>query len=179
LVRTKGVLDLLAAYATLPEGLRREVGLVLAGDGEERDELARVSREIKPGVVILTGFLQRDQLPAFYALAEGLVFPTHSDTWGLVVNEAMACGRPVIVTEVAGCVADMVRDGENGYVVAAAAPDTLVRALERLVSGPELQKKMSDCSLQISSRFTPAAWAGGMVRAVAGNVGAGPGEDHG
>jgi 1,2-diacylglycerol 3-alpha-glucosyltransferase len=176
-VRSKGVLDLLAAYAKLPEGIRREVGLVLAGDGEARDELARVSREIKPGVVIFPGFLQRDQLPAFYALAEGLVFPTYSDPWGLVVNEAMACGLPVIATEVAGCVADMMRDGENGYVVAAAASDKLARAMERLVSVPELQKKMSECSLQSSSRFTPAAWAAGVVRAVAGSVGTG--QDHG
>jgi glycosyltransferase involved in cell wall biosynthesis len=178
-VRSKGVLDLLAAYATLPEGIRGEVGLVLAGDGEARDELVRVSREIKPGVVIFPGFLERDQLPAFYALAEALVFPTHSDTWGLVVNEAMACGRPVIVTEVAGCVADMVRDGENGYVVASAAPEELARAMERLASVPELQKNMSDCSLQLSSRFTPAAWAAGIVRAVAGSVGKGRGEDRG
>jgi glycosyltransferase involved in cell wall biosynthesis len=178
-VRSKGVLDLIAAYATLPEEIRREIGLVLAGDGEARDELARVSRKISPGAVIFPGFLQRDQLPAFYALAEGLVFPTHSDPWGLVVNEAMACGLPVIATEVAGCVADMVREGENGYVVRAAAPEELARAMERLTGVSELQKTMSDCSLQISSRFTPAAWAAGIVDAVAGSMSERPGEDRG
>lgn len=170
-VRSKGVLDLLSAYATLPEGLRRTVGLVLAGDGEEFDELVRRGRAIRPGAVVLPGFLQRDQLPAYYAFAEALVFPTHSDPWGLVVNEAIACGLPVIVSDVAGCVADLVHDGENGYVVPAAAPDALAQAMGRLLNDPELKKQMSHQSLKISSQFTPEAWAEGLVRGVAGTLG--------
>jgi glycosyltransferase involved in cell wall biosynthesis len=170
-VRAKGVLDLLAAYATLPEGIRREVGLVLAGDGEEREELVRRSRKISPGEVLFPGFLQRDELSAFYALAEALVFPTHSDPWGLVVNEAMACGLPVIVTDVAGCVAGLVRDGENGYVVGAGDAEALSQAMGRLLSTPDLQKQMGQSSREISSRFTPQGWAEGLVRATAGNSG--------
>ncbi len=175
LVRSKGVLDLLSAYATLPEGIRREVGLVLAGDGEEYDELVRRSAAIQPGLVIFPGFLQRDQLPAFYGLAEALVFPTQSDPWGLVVNEAMACGRPVIATDVAGCVADLVRDGDNGYVVRAGAPEALAEAMVRLLDAPAVQRQMGERSLRMSSQFTPEAWAEGLVRAVAGITG----EDRG
>jgi glycosyltransferase involved in cell wall biosynthesis len=170
-VRAKGVLDLLAAYATLPEGIRREVGLVLAGDGEEREELVRISGEISHGKVFFPGFLQRDELSAFYALAEALVFPTHSDPWGLVVNEAMACGLPVIITSVAGCVAALVRDGENGYVVGAGDTQALSRAMGDLLSVPATQKRMGHRSREISSRFTPQIWAEGLVRAVAGNLG--------
>jgi glycosyltransferase involved in cell wall biosynthesis len=170
-VRAKGVLDLLAAYATLPEGIRREVGLVLAGDGEEREELVRRSRKISPGEALFPGFLQRDELSAFYALAEALVFPTHSDPWGLVVNEAMACGLPVIVTDVAGCVAGLVRDGENGYVVGAGDAKALSHAMGRLLSTPDQQKQMGQSSREISSRFTPQAWAEGLVRATVGNSG--------
>ena len=170
-VRTKGVFDLLAAYAKLPEGIRGDVGLVLAGDGEEFPELLRQSREIHPGTVLFPGFLQRNELPAFYALAEALVFPTHSDPWGLVVNEAMACGLPVIVSEVAGCVADLARDGENGYVVGAGDPQALSRAMDRLLNAPELRRQMGHRSLEISSQFTPEVWAEGLVRAIAGNLG--------
>jgi len=175
LVRAKGVLDLLAAYATLPEGIRREVGLVLAGGGEELDECVRRSREIRQGVVVFPGFLQRDQLPSFYAFADALVFPTHSDPWGLVVNEAIACGLPVIASDVAGCVADLVRDGENGRVVRAGDSQGLLQAMEQVLNAPELRRQMSDRSLEISSRFTPQAWAEGVVRAVAANSG----EDRG
>ena len=170
-VRAKGVFDLLTAYATLPEGTRRDVGLVLAGDGEEIEELRRRSREIHPGVVVFPGFLQRNELPSFYSLAEALVFPTHSDPWGLVVNEAMACGLPAIVSDVAGCVADLVRDGENGYVVAARDPEALSRAIDQLLNAPELQRQMGHRSREIGSRFTPEAWAEGLVRGIAGNLG--------
>jgi 1,2-diacylglycerol 3-alpha-glucosyltransferase len=166
-VRAKGVLDLLAAYATLPEGTRREVGLVLAGGGDELDELVRRSRAIQPGVVVFPGFLQRDQLPALYAFAEALVFPTHSDPWGLVVNEAIACGLPVIASDVAGCVADLVHDGENGRVVGAGDIRGLASAMEQLLNIPELRRRMSSCSFAISSQFTPQAWAEGVVHAAA------------
>lgn len=168
LVQAKGVFDLLGAYAKLPEGTRREVGLVYAGDGEEREELLRRSRQIDPGQVVFSGFLQRDELPAFYAWAEALVLPTHSDTWGLVVNEAMACGRPVIVTGVAGCVADMVRDGENGYVVGAKDPEALSRAMQRLLDAPELRRQMGHLSFVKNAQFTPQAWANGIISALAG-----------
>jgi glycosyltransferase involved in cell wall biosynthesis len=170
-VRSKGVFDLLTAYATLPEGIRQDVGLVLAGDGEEFEELRRRSREIHPGAVVFPGFLQRNELPAFYALAEALVFPTHSDPWGLVVNEAIACGLPVIVSEVAGCAADVVRDGKNGYVVGASDPQALSQAMIEMLKAPELQTQMGHHSLEMSSRFTPKTWAAGLVRAVAGNLG--------
>ena len=166
---------MLAAYATLPEGILREVGLVLAGDGEEREELVRSSRKISPGEVLFPGFLQRDELSPFYALAEALVFPTHSDPWGLVVNEGMACGLPVIVTDVAGCVAGLVRDGDNGYIVGAADPEALSGAMARLLSAPDLRKQMGHRSREISLQFTPQAWAEGLVRAIDGNFGDGRG----
>jgi glycosyltransferase involved in cell wall biosynthesis len=170
-VRGKGVLDLLTAYATLPESTRRDVGLVMAGDGEERNELVRRSRAIQPGTVVFPGFQQRDQLPAFYALSEALLFPTYSDPWGLVVNEALACGLPVIATDVAGCVADLVQDGENGYVVRVGTPDLLAEAVTRLLNSRELRAQMGNRSMTISSQFTPEIWAQGIVRAVAGTLG--------
>ena len=72
--------------------------------------------------VSVVGFVQKNALPAYYSLADVLVFPTQSDPWGLVVNEAMACGSPVIATDVAGCAADLLKDGWNGVVVPAERP---------------------------------------------------------
>ena len=92
---------------------------VFAGDGISRTELKLCADQINPGNIIFTGFLHREDLPAFYELAEVLVLPTHSDPWGLVVNEAMACGLPIVVTDVAGCSDDLVKDGWNGYVIPA------------------------------------------------------------
>ena len=171
-VSAKGVFDLLQAYAKLPEETRRAVDLVLAGGGEEREELIRRSRLIHPGRVWFPGFVQRDQLAGLYALAEALVFPTHSDPWGLVVNEAIACGLPVVATDVAGCTADLVRDGVNGYVVGARQPEALSRAMEKLLHDPELRQRMGQMSLQTNSAFTPQGWAAGVARAVTGRSGA-------
>lgn len=171
-VGDKGIFDLLEAYAKLPEETRSAVGLVLAGDGEQREDLIRRSRVIHPGRVLFPGFMQRDQLAVLYALAEALVFPTHSDPWGLVVNEAIACGLPVIATDVAGCTADLVRDGVNGYVVSARQPEALSRAMEKLLRDSELRKRMGQMSLQTSSAFTPQKWAAGVAGAVAGSSGA-------
>ena len=99
------------------------------------------------------------------ALAEALIFPTHSDPWGLVVNEAMACGLPVIASKVAGCVADLVQDGENGWVLSSSDPEGLSQAMQQLLGDRELIRQMGRRSLERSSRFTPQTWAAGMVRA--------------
>ena len=64
------------------------------------------------------------------------VFPSHTDTWGLVVNEAMACGLPVISSEAAGCTADLVQDDWNGRVVRRGDVRSLASAMEELATGP-------------------------------------------
>src|SRR5208282_4883231 len=117
LVPEKGVFDLLEAYVKLESGLRSEVGLVYAGDGVAREELMGRAKQISPGTICFPGFAHREDLAGLYALAEVLVLPTHSDPWGLVVNEAMACGLPIIVTNAAGCSADLVGEGWNGCIV--------------------------------------------------------------
>jgi glycosyltransferase involved in cell wall biosynthesis len=117
IIPEKGVFHLLEAYTQLAPELRSEVALVFVGEGTAKNELIGKATEVYPGTVVFPGFAQRDQLAAFYALAEALVFPTLSDPWGLVVNEAMACGLAVIASDVAGCTADLVHDRENGYVI--------------------------------------------------------------
>ncbi|HZQ25960.1 MAG TPA: glycosyltransferase family 4 protein [Terriglobales bacterium] len=166
LVTEKGIFELLEAYATLDAELRSEVGLVFAGDGRQRPELLERAKEMLPGRVHWLGFLQREQLAEVYGLAEGVVFPTHSDTWGLVVNEAMSCGLPVITTEVAGCVPDLVEHGWNGFVVPAKAVTRLASAMNELLSNPEKGNEMGRRSAERISNFTPEVWATGVVTAM-------------
>ncbi|MGH9643340.1 MAG: glycosyltransferase, partial [Terriglobales bacterium] len=85
LVPQKGVFDLLEAYARLDGDIRANVGLVFAGDGPSKGELKRRAKKISPGSIRFAGFLHREDLSGAYALAEALILPTHSDTWGLVV----------------------------------------------------------------------------------------------
>ena len=173
LVPEKGVFDLLQAYATLERGLRSEVGLVFAGDGASREKLAQQAKRISPGTVCFPGFAQREDLAGLYALAETLVLPTHSDPWGLVVNEAMACGLPIIVSSVAGCSADLVEDGWNGYVVPPCDAEKLSVAINSLVGQPELKLRMSTHSSERIRNYSPEACADGLAAAAISAAGTG------
>jgi glycosyltransferase involved in cell wall biosynthesis len=161
----KGVFHLMQAYAQLAPELRAQVGLVLVGEGSAKQELMNAATRISPGTVIFPGFTQRDQLAAYYALADALIFPTLSDPWGLVVNEAMACGLPVIATDVAGCTADLVQDGENGYVIPAADSCKLADAMAALARDPQLASRMGERSATLIQRFSPERCAAGLASA--------------
>jgi glycosyltransferase involved in cell wall biosynthesis len=166
LVREKGVFDLLAAYAKLEKDVRRRVGLVFAGDGEVRPELEEQSRGISPGVIRFAGFVHREHLAKYYALADALILPTHTDTWGLVVNEAMACGLPIVVSRVAGCVADLVDEDWNGFLWEPSDAASLAVAMKKLADSPELCAAMGANSAQRISQYSPLTWADGLAYAV-------------
>ncbi len=166
MVRAKGVFDLLEAYSRLDERVRAQVGLVFVGDGDARQDLMAMALNIQPGKVQFFGFVQRDELPEFYALADALVFPTHSDTWGLVVNEGMSCGLGVLATSVAGCVADLVQEGWNGRIVPPKNPAQLADAMACLAADSELRAKMGSNAWERVQAYSPEAWASGLAQAV-------------
>jgi glycosyltransferase involved in cell wall biosynthesis len=166
LVREKGVFELLAAYAKLDESLRRQVGLVFVGDGAVRAQLELQAASVAPGVVQFAGFAQREQLAIYYALAEMVILPTYTDTWGLVVNEAMACGLPVIVSQIAGCAADLVKENWDGLLVAPRDVAALTSAMRTLADQPELRTTMGANSMQHIAHYSPKEWSAGVARMV-------------
>jgi glycosyltransferase involved in cell wall biosynthesis len=168
LVREKGVFELLAAYAKLDKTIREQVGLVLAGDGAERVQLEAFASTIWPGRVCFPGFAQRELLTTYYALADVLILPTYTDPWGLVVNEAMACGLPVIVSHVAGCAADLVTENWNGLLTMPRDEASLTAAMVKIAGEPELRNVMGANSSQCISLYSPEAWSLGIVRALKG-----------
>jgi glycosyltransferase involved in cell wall biosynthesis len=165
-VKEKGLFDLLRAYAQLDPRLRSEVGLVLVGDGADRIELIQQASRIKPGTIRFAGFVQRDGLAGLYALADAFILPSHSEPWGLVVNEAMSCALPVIVTSVAGCARDLVKDEWNGCLVPPADSAQLSTAMARLASDSELRRQMGARSRQIIQEYSPSAWSEGITNAL-------------
>jgi len=166
LVREKGVFELLSGYAKLDESMRQQVGLVFVGDGAIRPELELRAASISPGVIRFAGFAQREQLAIYYALAEMVILPTYTDTWGLVVNEAMACGLPVIVSQVAGCAADLVRENWNGLLVAPRDVSSLTSAMRSLADQSHVRAAMGANSMQHISRYSPTEWSAGVSRTV-------------
>jgi 1,2-diacylglycerol 3-alpha-glucosyltransferase len=164
-IRAKGVFDLLEAYAKLDEEIRASVGLVFVGEGDAKSELIRRASLIRPGTVKVSLFVQKEQLAEFYALADAFVFPTHSDPWGLVVNEAMASGLPVIASNVAGCVSDLVEDGWNGFIVPVSDVRRICSSMELLAKGNDLRGQMGERSLQRIQEYSPEACAAGIAKA--------------
>ncbi len=120
LVEAKGLPDLLAALDRLGEAAPE---LVAAGVGP-LDVLLRD----RPRVHSL-GFRDRDELIELYALADSCVVPSRDEPWGVVVNEALACGCPVIASDAVGAARDLVRDGVDGRIVRAGDPAALADAL--------------------------------------------------
>jgi glycosyltransferase involved in cell wall biosynthesis len=163
LVKSKGVFELLEAYGSLNENLRSQIGLVFAGAGPARSELEHTAKSICPGTIRFVGFVQRDELAGYYGLADCLVFPSHSDPWGLVVNEAMACGLPVICGQSAGCAADLVKS--NGRLIDSRNVGQLAHAMEDLAMDADLRRQMSRESLKIIQNYSPEICAAGIAQA--------------
>jgi len=166
LVREKGVFELLSAYAELEASMRQEIGLVFVGDGGSRQQLEQAAASISPGVIKFAGFAQRDQLPSYYGLAEMLILPTYTDTWGLVVNEAMACALPVILSRAAGCAIDLVKENWNGLLVAPRDVSSLTSAMRSLANQADLRAAMGANSAQHISHYSPREWSRGIARIV-------------
>jgi D-inositol-3-phosphate glycosyltransferase len=104
--------------------------------------------------VLFLGKRDQDKLPYYYSAAEVLVMPSHYESFGMVALEAMACGTPVIASEVGG-LAYLVRDGETGFTIPSDEPDTLCEKLSWLLNDPELHARMSGQAAEYAKDY---AW---------------------
>lgn len=132
LISVKQVGDFLEALSVL-RGRGMDVCGVLVGSGPREEFLASKAEDLNAPARFV-GFKNQTDLPAYYALADALVLPSESETWGLVVNEAMACGTPAVVSEAAGCRPDLIMDGKTGYGYPTGDIHALANAVQRLVA---------------------------------------------
>ena len=159
-----GVLNGYARY--LREAKQSAVDLLLVGEGVEHDALQqRVRQEGISGVHFLP-FLKPSDLAVVYAAAQALILGSfHGETWGIVANEAMACGLPVLVSNECGCSETLVDPGKNGWTFDPHNANDIEKALSRLaLCTAEQWADMSRHSREIVShwglrRFAEGAWA--------------------
>jgi len=138
-------------------------GLVIAGDGEELGNLKRLAGNRQN--IVFVGNVSQKELPAFYKMADVLVLPADKEPWGLVINEAMACGLAVIAFQHCGAAVDLVEEGTGIKLLEFSVAEG-AKAMELLINDPLLLKAM-----QVNSRAKIQAWsienaAEGIVRAV-------------
>jgi glycosyltransferase involved in cell wall biosynthesis len=144
-------------------GAARDWGLVLVGDGPEHHKLKEVAA-LSHGRVLFVPFQDQESLCEFYAAANCLVLPSHGETWGLVVNEAMACRLPVIVSRECGCTDTLVQHEYNGWQFDPRGPRQLTQILARFMSlSHEKRRQMGERSFGIISnwgleRFCESVW---------------------
>lgn len=155
LISRKHPMDLLDAYTGLSQdGMAEPVPyLLFVGNGEERGRLEARARATGWSSIRFTGFQNQTRVPAFYDLCDVFVLPSTYEPWGLVINEAMNAAKPVIVSDQVGCARDLVRDGENGFIVPPGNIAALTRALAKSVQDPARTRQMGEKSLQRINRW--------------------------
>lgn len=167
----KGIRSLLEAYRSVAADAPGRTTLLMLGDGPEEAAIRTMALTGGPGRVVLAGFHQQQELPRFYAAADVFVFPTRGDPYGLVVDEAMAAGLPIVSTTAAGEIRERVREGVNGYLVPPDDPLALAQAMSRFVTGDANPSKMGAHSLEMIAPYTLDQWAMGFERFVQATLG--------
>jgi glycosyltransferase involved in cell wall biosynthesis len=140
----KRILDLLEALEIAVRQSSRPLHLLVVGTGE----LMAQAKEVVAAhhlPVTFAGFLNQTEIPSAYAASDCLVLPSDfGETWGLVVNEAMACGRPAIVSDRVGCAMDLVIDGVTGAVFPFGATEALAQRLVEFAEDPQRLRTMGE-----------------------------------
>jgi glycosyltransferase involved in cell wall biosynthesis len=149
LIENKGVQDLIRAIKSL-KNKNLNIKALIVGEGNFKEELKKQSEALKHDI-LFTGHIDPEDLYKYYYTSDIFVLPTYDDKWGLVVNEAMACGLPIIVTDAAGCSLDLLRD--NGIIVQKGNVHQLSFAIESLTK-KDLRKQYGASSLRIISKWS-------------------------
>lgn len=133
--------------------IHKDYGVYIVG-GEPTEEYIKLKEEFNLTNVHFVGFKSKEELKEYYISSDLFVLPTREDIWGLVINEAMAYGLPVITTN--RCIAglEMVQDYENGFIVPVNNIDLLARRINEILEDEIMARKMSKRNLEKIQRYT-------------------------
>jgi len=147
LIAKKNALTLVRAYAEYRQRSGpHDFGLVLCGSGPQARGVVETCQGLGLDDVLIAGLQQVGQLPKYYGLASCFVMPSsHYEQWGLVANEAMAAGLPVLLSRKCGCVEDLVREGVNGYTF---DPSNVSQLAERMTMISQDASKLAEMGAQ-------------------------------
>jgi len=184
------LLSAYARHAASPSAIRSPWPLVLLGDGEEKASLrahaGALGLSLQEGApweraaaagpcVYWPGFRQIEELPRFYAHAGAFVHASTTEQWGLVVNEAMACGLPVIVSNRCGCAPDLVKEGKNGWTFDPLDDVALAGLLERVGALDDAERaRLGQSSREIIADWGPERFVSGLKAAAEKAIEVGP-----
>lgn len=140
--------------------------LIIAGSGEMLEECISLTKNLSVSNVFFPGFINQKAVPSFFAMADIFVLLSHSEPWGLVINEAMSASLPIIASEEVGASADLV-DSNNGFLISRANElEETVQALKILLKNPELRSAMGLQSLRKIQSWDFSATESGFLKAL-------------
>lgn len=154
----KNLMRLLKAFEIYRNN-RGNWGLVIVGTGPIEKELKEYISNKLDNFVFLYGWANYNELPSLYHSASCFILPSLSESWGLVVNEAMAAGLPILVSERCGCVPELCHEGVNGYSFDPFNVEQLAELMLKISSGSLDLKSMGEASKKIIADYTPEKWA--------------------
>lgn len=152
IAQKKRPFDLLRAFEKL-ESIDNKA-LVFVGDGALKAPLQKYASEKKIDGVYFPGFQNQSEIGLYYAIADIFVIPSDGEPWGLVVNEALACGLPVVASNTVGCVPDLVLHGVNGLVYPCGDIAALTGCLNTLNTQRELRVLFGKKSSEIIQNYS-------------------------
>ena len=151
----KNIFVLLKAYRDFKLSGHKEWGLILVGSGPLNEEMLDFIKTENLTDVTMPGFVQKTGISQYFAVSDIFVLPSLSEPWGLVVNEAMAAGLPVLVSINCGCYPDLVKEGSNGFGFEPDRADRLAILMRDVADGKYDLESMGRMSLEIISEYTP------------------------
>lgn len=161
-VEMKNVERLVEAYASYRKAAGAKAWkFLLIGDGPLRPKVIELQQRFNLGSdLILPGWKQTPELPAYYGLAGTFVLASTREPWGLVVNEAMASGLPVLISNRCGCSKDLVSEGRNGFTFDPLDVAGLAALMARVAEAdPNIRNSMGEASRRIIAEWSPEVWA--------------------
>lgn len=139
--------------------------LLLTGNGEQENDLKQsATGDCR---ILFQPFRNQSEMPWVYRMGDVFVLPSKSETWGLGVNEAMACGRAAIVSDRCGCAPDLIRAGENGYVFRSGDELSLLHSLQ-VFANKQTTVEMGRKALAIINEFSTEAVAEAIEKRMTG-----------
>jgi glycosyltransferase involved in cell wall biosynthesis len=168
-IERKNPLFTLELTTALRSRLGREISLLFVGKGPLEKEMRNQAQRSGIRDCCFNGFASQDELPSLYASTLIFLFPSLSDPWGVVANEACAAGLPVISTPYAGVSGELVREGENGHVCELDIGLWIDRIVP-LLEDTALYDRYCKRSREIVSEYTYERAATGIAQAVRGAV---------
>ncbi|MGK7926914.1 MAG: glycosyltransferase family 4 protein [Spirulina sp.] len=166
ITRRKGLKTLLEACGHLRSRGYENYTLLIVGTGDQKAELETlIEKEGITDRIRWEGWVEYGRLGAYFQQSDVFVFPTYEDVWGMVVPEAMVFGKPILCSRGAAA-AELIKEGENGYIFDPRDPEELAEKMQSLLDRPDLIESMGGRSREIIARTTPETAARGFVEVI-------------